>query len=276
MYQSAPLIYDILERSAEILQHLSQSICSLAIAAARYDWSSIENIDVPLLSYSLSRVVHDACFSALLDSAPDVHSRALALSSAIPHAGDWLNVVPSSSLGLHLLDCEFRPCLRYWLGLRMFEDGTQCPVCHVVADPFGDHNVGCGGNGDRIFRHNDLQASVFSAAQSAALAPRREVPSVIPSSRSRPADIFLPSWVRGQPAALDVTIISTMQPATINGAASTQGHALLVGEARKLSTHEAACTAVGVSFVPIVMESFGGMSALAVITLAGIGHLLGQ
>ena len=67
-----------------------------------------------------------------------------------------------------------------------------------------------------------------------------------------------------------------MQPATINGAASTQGHALLVGEARKLSTHEAACTAVGVSFVPIVMESFGGMSALAVNTLAGIGRLLGQ
>ena len=101
---------------------------------------------------------------------------------------------------------------------------------------------------------------------SAALAPRREVPSLIPRSRSQPADIFLPGGVRGQPAALDVTIISTMQPATINGSASTQGHALLVGEARKLSTHEAACTAVGVSFVPIVMESLGGTSALAVIT----------
>ena len=116
----------------------------------------------------------------------------------------------------------------------------------------------------------------LSTAQSAALVPRREVPSLIPSSHSRPADIFLPSWVRGQPAALDVTIISTMQPATINGAVSTQGHTLLVGEARKLSTHEAACTAVGVSFVPIVMESLGEMSALAVITLASISRLLGQ
>ena len=87
--------------------------------------------------------------------------------------------------------------------------------------------------------------------------------------------LFL-SWVRGQPAALDVTIISTMQPATINGTASTQGHAVLFGEARKLSTHKAACTAVGVSFVPIVMESLGGMSALAVNTLGGIGRLLGQ
>ena len=158
----------------------------------------------------------------------------------------------------------------------MFEDRTQCPVCHVAADPFGDHHVGCGGNRDRIFRHNALRDAVFSAAQSAALAPRREVPSLISSSRSQPADIFLPSWVRGQPAALDVTIISTIQPATINGAASTQGHALLVGDARKLSTHEAACTAVGVSFVPIAMESLSGMSALAVNTLAGISRLLGQ
>ena len=149
----------------------------------------------------------------------------------------------------------------------MFEDGIQCSVCHVSADPFGDHHVGCGGNVDRIFRHNALRDAVFSATQSAALVPWREVPSLIPSSRNRPADIFFPSWVRRQPAALDVTTISSMQPATINGAASTQGYAFLV-EARKLSNHEAACTAVAVLFVPIVMESLGGMSALAVNTLS--------
>ena len=40
-----------------------------------------------------------------------------------------------------------------------------------------------------------------------------------------------------------------------NAASYHQRHAFLVGEARKLSNQEAACTAVGVSFVPIVMES---------------------
>ena len=140
----------------------------------------------------------------------------------------------------------------------MFEDGTQCPVCHVAEDPFADHHVGCGGNGDRIFRHNALRYAVFSAAQSVALTPRREVPSLIPSSRSRPVDIFLHSWELGARTifSFGCDYHSTMQPTTINGAASTQGHVLLVGEARKLSTHEAACTVVGVSFVPIVMESF--------------------
>ena len=164
--------------------------------------------------------------------------------------------------------------IRYWLGLRMFQDEVQFPVCHAVADPFGDHHVGCGGNGDRILRHNTLRDAVFSAAQSAALVPRREVPSLIPNSHSWPADIFLPSWKRGQPAALDVAVI--MQQAMVNGAGFTQGHTLLFGEARKTSADEALCAATRVTFVPIVMETLGGMSALTVDTLASLGCLLEQ
>ena len=187
-----------------------------------------------------------------------------------------MNVVPCSALGLHLMDCEFRLCLKYWLGLQMFEDGARYPVFHVVADPFGDHHVGCGGNADRIARHNALRDAIFSAAQSAALAPRREVSSLIPSSQNRPADVYLPSWKGGHPAALDVTVISTMQQATIQEAAISQGHALLVGEERKLAAHADACQAVGVSFIPLVVETLRGMSASSVSTLAYLGRLLGQ
>ena len=76
---------------------------------------------------------------------------------------------------------------------------------------YGDHQVGCGGNGYRIHRHDSIWDALFSAAQSAALAPRKEVPSLIPECSSRPTDVFLPIWDRGRPAALDVTVISTMQ-----------------------------------------------------------------
>ena len=161
----------------------------------------------------------------------------------------------------------------------MFQDGAQCPVCHKVADPYGDHHVGCGGNADRIARHNALRDAVFSAAQFAAqfaaLAPRREVSSLIPCPLSHPADVYLPSWKGGRPATLDVTVISTMQQATIQGAAISQGHALLVGEGRKLAAHADACRAVGVSFIPIVVETLGGMSASSVSTLNCLGRLLG-
>ena len=109
----------------------------------------------------------------------------------------------------------------------------------------GDHHVGCGGNGSRIHRHDSLQDAVFAAAQSAALAPRKEVPALIPGSANRPADVFLPNWDRGFPAALDVTVICTLQDLTVAGAAATPGHALRIGEERKLAAHQSDCRATG-------------------------------
>ena len=276
LHQSRSLVSAILGCPPRAPLHLPQCISALAEAAAKPEWSSLHNIDIPLRQHALSRAIDEATFDALLTSSPDTRSRALALSCAIPHAGDWLNVVPSSALGLHLLDREFRLCLQYWLGLRMFGEGARCSICQALADPFGDHHVGCGGNGDRIHRHNSVRDAVFSAAQSAALAPRKGVPSLIPGTQSRPADIFLPSWKRGQPAALDVTVISTLQQLTLQGAAEFQGYALSVGEERKMAAHASSCRAVGVSFVPLVVESLGGWSKGAADTLSSIGRLLGQ
>ena len=102
------------------------------------------------------------------------------------------------------------------------------------------------------------------------------MPSLIPDTRSRPADIFLSSWKRGCPAALDVSVISTLQQLTVEGAASVQGHALKVGSDRKRAAHSAACLAVGVSFLPLVVESLGGWSDEAADTISSIGRLLGQ
>ena len=81
----------------------------------------------------------------------------------------------------------------------------------TVSDGFVDHQVGCGGNGDRMFQHNCIHDVVFSAFQTAALAPRKEAPSLIPGSQSLPPDVFLPTWLCGQPAALDITVISSLQ-----------------------------------------------------------------
>ena len=107
--------------------------------------------------------------------------------------------------------------------------------------------MGCGGNGDRIYRHDSIHDALYSAAQSTALAPWKELPSLIPGTRSRQADIFLPNWQRGQPATLDVTVISTLQRVTLQGAASTQGHALVVGMERTLAAHVEACCATKIS-----------------------------
>ena len=55
-----------------------------------------------------------------------------------------------------------------------------------------------------------------------------------------------------------------------------QGHALRVGTERKRMAHSAACRVVGVSFLPLVVESLGGWSDEAADTITSIGRLLGQ
>ena len=110
----------------------------------------------------------------------------------------------------------------------------------------------------------------------AALAPRKEVPSLIPGTSSRPADVYLPIWKRGQPAALDVSVISTMQQQTIDRAANSPGYALRVHEEKKMKAHADSCHSRGILFVPLIVETIGGWSDEAIKTISYIGHLQGQ
>ena len=73
-----------------------------------------------------------------------------------------------------------------------------------------------------------------------------------------------------------MTVTSTLQQLTLQGAASTPGYALAVGEERKRASHAEACRSVGVSFIPLVVESLGGWSEEAVDTISSIGRLLGK
>ena len=77
---------------------------------------------------------------------------------------------------------------------------------------------------------------------------------------------------------MDVTAISPLQPLTLQGAASSAGHALAVAEHRKMSAHAPppACRAVGVSFIPLAFEALAGMSEATTTSLSRIGRLLGQ
>ena len=273
---SQPLIRRILGLSPPPSPHLNAAVTALAEAATRPNWTSLDVIDVPLRQKSLSHSIDEAIKQRLLSTAPTIRSHALSLSSGLPHAGDWLNVIPSPSLGLHLHDQEFRSCLRYWLGVPLHSSSYPCPECGRVADMFGDHQVGCGGNGDRIARHNAVRDVLFSAAQSAALAPIKEAPSLVPSSSSRPADILLPAWSHGRPAALDVHIISPLQLQTLVEAATHPGHALDVGVHRKLSSHLSVCRSAGVDFIPVVAETLGGLAKDTISMIRSIGRALGQ
>ena len=80
---------------------------------------------------------------------------------------------------------------------------------------------------------------------------------------------------RGRPAALDVTVISTMQQLTQQGASNTLGYALEIGEGWKMAAHTEECREIGITFVPLVMETQGGWCEGAVHTIRDIGKLQG-
>ena len=60
--------------------------------------------------------------------------RARLLSVTLDHAGDWLNSPPIKALGLHLRAQEFVLCLKYRLGLPVYDSAGPCPACLRFSD----------------------------------------------------------------------------------------------------------------------------------------------
>ena len=94
-------------------------------------------------------------------------------SLRLPHAGDWLNVVPSPNLGLHLRSTEWIVSAKYRLGCPVFPTSGKCPACPNFSDKDGDHAISCGYQGERTARHNHLRDLLYHTALAASLGPTR-------------------------------------------------------------------------------------------------------
>ena len=140
--------------------------------------------------------------------------------------------------------------------------------------------MGCGGNGDRIHRHNLLYSGIgmqfLQQLSQLPSRPEERHPILFPIASPALLTVFLPNWDRGRPAALDISVICPLQRLTIQGAAASPGHALQVGESRKRDLHHAPCASAGISFIPLLFESLGGLSSLSSQTISAIGLHLGQ
>ena len=72
----------------------------------------------------------------------------------------------------------------------------RCMWRGVDSDAYGDHAVGCGKEGERIFRHNILRDAIHQTAKQASLTrtPAKEQSAPLPESQAKPADVFIPGW----------------------------------------------------------------------------------
>ena len=99
---------------------------------------------------------------------------------------------------------------------------------------------------------------------------------MLPGQGEKPADIFIPRWVGGKDAALDVTVINPLQDAQVQGAASNPGHALATAHKRKLDKSWEDCHQQGIEFIPIAVESLGAWHNTAAAQVTKLGSALAR
>ena len=127
-------------------------------------------------------------------------------------------------------------------------------------DTFGDHAVACQARGDVISRHDRICDLIASACLAANLSQVIEKRNLIAENNSRPGDVYLPSWKSGQPAALDITVTSSLKPNIFSHAAEKSGYAIEAAEGRKYAQHENSCAQQRILFVPLAIDFLGGLS----------------
>ena len=99
---------------------------------------------------------------------------------------------------------------------------------------------------------------------------------LLPGRDARPADLLIPRWCGGQDAALDVTVVSALQPAMVAGSATTDNFAVTKAFQRKVAKAGEACRQEGISFVPIAADTLGGWHGVAVEQLKKLGSALAR
>ena len=171
----------------------------------------------------------------------------------------WLSVISSTSLALHLDPIEFRVVVKWWLGLDTSQ-GSQCAFCPAHSlDPLGHHALTCKCGDDVITRHNALRDTValFLHRAHASIEVEAGAGLFPDHSRSRPANILGKHWNHGRPIALDISIVSPLNPSTLAEAGATVGAVLEATESRKHQANDAKCSALGWVSTPLVVDSYG-------------------
>eukprot|EP00731_Ephydatia_muelleri_P000639 Em0001g639a len=182
----------------------------------------------------------------------------------------------SGGLGLHLDPIEFRVAVKWWLGLDTSQ-GSQCAFCPAHSlDPLGHHALTCKCGGDAVLRHNALRDTLVHFLHRAHASVQVEVGAgLFPDhSQSRPADILLQNWNLGRPVALDISVVSPLNPSTLAEAGATFGAVLEATESRKHQANDEKCSALGWVSTPLAVDSYGAWGKEATLFLAQVAARL--
>ena len=90
----------------------------------------------------------------------------------------------------------------------------------------------------------------------ACLAPQLEIGGWS-REHTRPADVLVPNWLLGMPAAFDLSVTSMLNTQIFQEACVTAGSAALAAQIRKHTVNDERCRELGWVCIPLVVETYG-------------------
>jgi hypothetical protein len=178
-------------------------------------------------------------------------------SLSAERAGAWLQAVPAKGpIDLTLAVDEMQAALKHRLGLALAASGDLCPICDPPAelDILGHHHITCSTGGFVTVRHNRIRDALFSLCALGGFSPDKERGGMH-NDPSRPADLFLPSYSLGKPAALDVTVVSPLIIENLGVAGVLD--VVSKAEDEKHVLYDPKCKDLGWHFIPLAVDSYG-------------------
>lgn len=140
-------------------------------------------------------------------------------------------------------------------------------------DVYGDHAFVCSCKGDRTTRHNALRDVIHNNMVTAVFSPVLEPPHILRNSGQKPADIFTPNWADGKAACFDVAVTCPLQSKYLAHSAQTQLYAANhYAEYVKVPKYTKVVEEMGLNFIPLIFESFGGMNPVCEETLLRVAR----
>lgn len=193
----------------------------------------------------------------LLTSAVD-QDRARLLACKAQGSGEWLNALPSASLGLHLSDDQLRTAAAVRLGAPVSLEHF-CSSCGSISDGRGQHALCCPKSTGRHLRHRLMNDVISRALHSISIPTRLEPTGLLPDSNLKPDGISLIPWSSGKPLAWDVTCAHPLAQSWRGTSLRNEAAVATAVEAKKISKYKG--LEVDFHFEPVSVETLGGMGS---------------